>query len=299
MYKILLIIFVSLNCIYAQNKYDNLAYYEIINQAELAILKDDFDSAIQYYLLSAEKVKLPLSVDCLNAAKIASILNKDSIMYLFLSKAILTGAKLNSLEKMKYFKKKRLTEQWNNFRKKVDYLEKEKNSFVDWKLASQIDSLHRLDQQARKSKYQKVEKMNYIDSCAYRFIAQLLENNTFPYEYQIRGGEINKGGIKTLLLHNIGRFDEKQLAMLKICVQEGKLHPQYYSHFIDRRFTDNKQNPYYYLYYTILGDKNISLNEKDIFEIDQKRNEIYLLGLKQSRLINEKLQKLGLNLKFL
>jgi hypothetical protein len=174
-------------------------YYPIINDAELAIVDDDHETALSFYKEAFNLVEKPFAKDYYNAAICAVYTNRMNLAFDYLSHLFVKGYHIDSLRKDIFFKKVADTcKQWNEFEKKgrlikpqinvalrdsLMKLEKEMSTFVQDK--NRINTTQNLTINRQDTLVKIVSNSIIISGEKRNFILQQIENEGFPDENEI------------------------------------------------------------------------------------------------------------------
>ena len=91
-------------------------YYPAINRAEMAVTKDDYQTAFSEYQTSFSAVKTPLARDIFNAVACKFLLNDFEGAKPLLLKLAKKGIASSSLEEKEVFKLDNVKNKWNNYK---------------------------------------------------------------------------------------------------------------------------------------------------------------------------------------
>lgn len=262
----------------AQNK----EYYELTNDAELAIIREDYAIALNKYrkafLISTEHK----TIDIVNAIKCSCLLKKYDLSSL-LQKLFQKGLTIENLRKDKLLKSQL---------KKIENKKQNRKTKIDSTYRKQIIALDINDQKLRKKSNCYVrfrDKIDSIDKENIENLLTLIETKGFPSE-DISGVQ-NIGGYQgweiVVLHYNQKRSIDKTLPDLfsKIlfnALQQNKITPIKYANLIEVQ-NDKSHTNYQTTPLVILTKREFRISKKiskKEDEINKKRGEIQLCKLK-------------------
>ncbi|MCF8326482.1 MAG: hypothetical protein K9I84_16105 [Leadbetterella sp.] len=93
-----------------------IEYYPAVNRAEMAITKDDYQTAFTEYQTAFAAVKTPLARDIFNAVACKFLLNDFEGAKPLLLKLAKKGISIRSLEEKEVFRLENIKSQWNSFK---------------------------------------------------------------------------------------------------------------------------------------------------------------------------------------
>ena len=93
-----------------------IEYYPAVNRAEMAITKDDYQTAFTEYQTAFAAVKTPLARDIFNAVACKFLLNDFEGAKPLLLKLAKKGISISSLEEKEVFRLENIKSQWNSFK---------------------------------------------------------------------------------------------------------------------------------------------------------------------------------------
>ena len=217
-----------------------LAYHQTINQAELAIVEDDFKTGLQLYKAAFSKVAHPFAIDYDNALLCA--LDSDSLDFAvaMCRKLALKGVEWDYFNR-KSLDKLRESAQWQVFEAEFDGLNAIAKKRIDWKLRDKIAQMIEDDQKFRrmpgnptmkereanwKKNFDTIQKIGQRN---YAFLDSLFRASGFPSEEQMGVSHpqesIVQMELSVLITHDIKDGRTAYIPYLEQSVLEGKMHP--------------------------------------------------------------------------
>jgi len=173
-----------------------IEYNKDIIKAQMKILESDYDSSKYYYTIAFKKVSKPFPKDILNLANVYFYTDSIEICKKYIKKAIINGAYYKFVKK-RFKKKIRNVKFWNECKiLSEDYIFNQKQDSLYKILFEMINN----DQQARKSIFNKKEKMIFTDSVNYNKLSRILTPFFYP-GYQSVGTYLSMDIVSVLLLH--------------------------------------------------------------------------------------------------
>ena len=250
-----------------------IGYYKTINEAEVEVANKQYLNAMHLYD-SAFKMNRPFARDAFNAAIIADICNRTSIVNAYLQISINNG--LDSMQIL------------NSSLKEYYTPNLMQSSSINYRLRSFIDSLYILDQKIRSSpKFDRKTDQWIQDTLSNIIIKKnMIDERSVGCTYQV-------DKLKLLLSHGMLLKNDSLNNILLSAVLHGKIHPQNYASLIDymtfiRSSIQKKPQFYFYISkdintaktnkYKVRYPKAINKNYKTIgiIEINKRRESIGL-----------------------
>jgi len=261
-------------------------YYELINEAELALIRDKYAEAVDYYLAANEEGVLFVK-DVENALLVAVEAKKYTEAVLFAEKLLEKGVPKSYFEQRKTFQQLRQSEAWKAL------VAEKKEYKVNVVLKERIMVLLALDQQYRYDDYYK-DTMLVIDSIIKQEILDIFEKEGYPNANVIgvfmkNDTTIRRNQFDLLLISQVAQNPNLWVSALESFLQKGQLS----NHFFEANGkmlypSDNNFK------LSCLGAKqNLFIQVKDELytccctaelAIDSIRKKFYLEPLKEVRL---------------
>jgi hypothetical protein len=215
-------------------------YYKIINQAELAIVDDNYKKALKLYKRAFAAVEYPFAIDYDNALLCSLDANNLAYALEMCRKLALKGVEKTyfnrpSLEKM------RQSAQWKVFEAEFDSLNVIAKKRIDWKLRDKIEQMIEDDQKFRrmpreatmaereanwKKNFDTIQKIGQRN---YAFLDSLFRKSGYPNEEQLGIFHPQESTISNplsvLITHNIKEGHTNYISYLEQSVIEGKMNP--------------------------------------------------------------------------
>jgi hypothetical protein len=231
-----------------------LAYYKTINQAELAIVDDDFKTGLFLYKQAFSQIAHPFAIDYDNALLCSLDANNFDFALEMCKKLALKGVEWDYFNRAS-LDKLRETTQWKTFETEYDGLAAVAKKRIDWKLRAKITQMIEDDQkfrrmpanatmEEREANWRKnTDTLTKIDKRNFAFLDSLFRKSGFPDEEQMGIFHPQESAVSldlsVLITHHIKDGLTNYIPYLEQSVLEGKMHPRV---FIVTAGLDN-QNP--------------------------------------------------------
>lgn len=148
MKQILIILFIHLVAL-GINAQEALEYYKNINKGKKFAIENDFQSALSSYQQAFENYDFPFARDCYNAIELSVIVEDTIMLNYFLTRAIIQGIKIESLEKSGSIKRYLNSIFYKNLKEKEDSLLQIYASRINRELREEINLMFSDDQKMR------------------------------------------------------------------------------------------------------------------------------------------------------
>jgi hypothetical protein len=231
---ILILVIITNISIFSQ---DFLAYYKVINNAEIAALDENHLLSDSLYQIAFSLVEKPFKEDYYLAALNADKLNNSTKVYNYLKKGVRNGLVFKRIKKLENFTKSEL---YKSLKRDYKRLRNEHLQTLNIPLHKEIAGMIRKDQRARIPVLGNSRKWEKIDSYNYKRLLEIINGNGGKWPGFATIGEITPKGkynvtdnIALMLLH----FKKEEIELLKPymlkAVLEGDMYPYHYARIID------------------------------------------------------------------
>ncbi|MCC9168265.1 hypothetical protein [Pontibacter harenae] len=217
------------------------AYYPLINEAELKVVSQQYDSALVYYQQAFTTVSAPLARDYYNAAVCAMLTANQKQTVEYLEQLVLKGVAFSYLESQPVFEELHTTRQWRKFRRKSRKYRRTFESTANLDLRADLDELYARDQYFRQAEgglrvYR--DTLREIESANVKMLLNWISQYGYPGEALVGVADT----LEELPRYSIviqrqtklkGGFDFTSI--LTQAVHEGKLAPQAAAYLMDQQ----------------------------------------------------------------
>ena len=272
-----------------QNNYIN--YFQLCNEAEVSICKEDIETAVRCYQDAFQTVNYPLVKDLYNATICTAISKQDSLMFVCLELCLKRGVLLSVFEdNFLAFGVFLEDVRWHNLKSKQKIFQEEYKTSINLACKNTLQKMDELDQQARnslkgyaffskKKKVKVIENIQKTDSLISLQIDSLILLYGYPSEKQLG---IGKGLGKRNPIVFFHRTDSLFVYHTEYtALQHGCITPFYYSAKVDYART-KEQSPYYWNMYYMTD-----LPSEKIDEVDNRRRAIGMPTIKEEEVMRQ------------
>lgn len=268
-------------------------YYPHIRSAEWYVYKKEYQKALNQYQIGFSKEE-PLRKNLVDAAVVATKLNKIDVAINFLKDAIKKGTTLNFLKKHNKLKKLRRHKLWKGLLEEYSILRKIHTSKINHSLRDTILAIIKTDQEYRKNS--KVFKNNItlqdsIDEANASLLQKIIINYGWPSENEIGIIEEKDNKIMAgiaLPFHHFHKDSTRMNYFIEVmieAVKKGEFSPEPLAAILDYNFTYRNPKQLYGSYRFFGEGKKISpLHDEE--NIDSLRTAIGLQPFKKYLIMN-------------